>query len=107
MLTKATQEMKKYYDCKRQPDDFKIGDLVYLSTKDLSTDQPSKKLDYKQVRPFPIIAKCEKPAYELKPLWTYQVHLVYPVVNLLKAHANEWDHPCPKVMLELSSHMDK
>ena len=71
VLTKAAKEMKKYHDCKRWLDGFKIGDLVYLSTKDLSMDRPSKKLDYKQVGPFPIITKYWKLMYELKHPQTY------------------------------------
>ena len=90
-LKQAANDMKKYYDQGQQLDDLTIGDLVYLSTKDLSTDQPSKKPDYWQVDPFPIVAKHRKLTYELKLPHTYQIHLVFPVVKLSKAKVNKWE----------------
>ena len=100
-LREAAAEMKKYYDAKRRPDDLKVGDLVYLSTKDLSTDRPSKKLDYKQVGPFPIVTKHGRLAYELKLPRSYRIHPVFPAVKLSKAHQDEWDRPRPKVTLKV------
>ena len=37
-------------------DKYKVGDSVWLSTKNIKTERPSKKLDYKMVGPFKIKA---------------------------------------------------
>ena len=39
----------------RQPNDIAQDDMVWLSTGDLSTNRPSKKLDYKRVGPFKVL----------------------------------------------------
>ena len=43
----------------RQDVTYKPGDMVFLSTKYLSTERPSKKLDHKQVGPFEVIEHPE------------------------------------------------
>ena len=43
----------------RQDVTYKPGNMVFLSTKHLSTARPSKKLDYKQAGPFEIIEHPE------------------------------------------------
>ena len=46
-LKEAASDMKRFYDRGRRPDDLKIGDKVWLDTRDLHTDHPNKKLNYK------------------------------------------------------------
>ena len=36
---------------------FIFGDLVLLSTKNISSTRPSKKLDYKKIGPFKVLKK--------------------------------------------------
>lgn len=46
-LKAAANNLKKFYNTERRPDHFKISNKVYISTKDLSTGWPNKKLNYK------------------------------------------------------------
>lgn len=100
VLEKVVAEMKKYYNRRQWPDTLQVGDLVYLSTKDLSMDWPSKKLDYKQVGPFPILKKHGH-SYELKLPASYKVHLVFLVVKLSLVQPDEWECPHPCVILKV------
>jgi hypothetical protein len=72
-LKVAAEDMKRCYDARHRPEEFKPGDNVWLNAKDLNQidDQttqkrPSKKLDYKRLGPFRIIRKVSELAYELK-----------------------------------------
>ena len=64
-LKQAAEDMKRFYDRGRRPNDLEVGDRVWLDTQDLRTDRPSKKLDYKKVGPFEIISKHGPMAYKL------------------------------------------
>jgi hypothetical protein len=58
--------MKNYYNPKRMKGpSFKEGDMVYLATKNISTKRPSKKLDYKYIRPYRITQKILENNYKL------------------------------------------
>lgn len=58
--------MKKYYDQKRlKGPSFSKGDMVLLATKNLSTDRPSKKLDYKYIGPYEVLEKISENNYRL------------------------------------------
>ena len=100
-LKSAAEEMKRHYDSGRRPDEFKVGDKVFISTKDLRTDRPNKKLDYKQVGPFEILKKHGRLSYELKLPRSFKVHPVFPAVKLSKAKDDEWNRPKPKVVLKV------
>ena len=79
-LEKAASGMRKYYDEGRQnAPEYHIGDKVYLDGSHVSMDQPSRKLDDRQYRPFPIIAKVGERAYKLRLLPTW-IH-IHPVFN--------------------------
>ena len=94
-LKEAVSDMKRFYDHGRQPDDLKVGDRVWLDTRDLHTDRPNKKLDYKQVGPFEIISKHGPMVYKLRLPKTYKVHPIFPAVKLTKAKDDEWERPIP------------
>jgi hypothetical protein len=54
-LHKAHDDMMQWVDCTCTPaPNYKPGDLVWLSTKDLWTQQPPRKLTEKQSGPYPI-----------------------------------------------------
>ena len=55
----------KYYDKKHQLRSFSIGNHIILSTKNLTTWRPFKKLNDKFVQPFKIIATQGSNAYNL------------------------------------------
>jgi len=42
-LQRAAADMKKFYDWKQKPEEFQVGEQVWLSMKDISTGQPKKK----------------------------------------------------------------
>jgi len=57
---------KEYYDLHRKPDpNLKSGVMVWLLACNIKTTRPSKKLDYKKIRPFKILAKIGTSAYKL------------------------------------------
>ncbi len=55
-----------YYNAKRQQKEYAVGDMVLLSTKNIKTKRPSKKLDFKFYGPFRIEAVVGKQAYRLE-----------------------------------------
>ena len=59
----------------REPD-FDVRDLVWVSTKNWKTEQPSRKLDYQMARPYKILEKVEH-LYKLDLPETIKVHLVF------------------------------
>ena len=66
--------MKCYADhkCTDVPQ-YKVGDKVWLSTKDLHTKQPSRKLMEKQAGPYPISKVISPNAVELKLLSSFKI----------------------------------
>ena len=64
---------------------FKLGEKVYLSRKNIQTTRPSGKLDTKRLGPFKIIRTIGSNAYELKlpPQWS--IHPVFHASLLTKA----------------------
>jgi len=83
VLSKAQEEMKKYIDKKRaEVNNYKLGDLVMLSTKDLKYQMVSRrteKLTERFVRPYKIKKVVLSNAVELELPSTVKVH---PVVNV-------------------------
>jgi hypothetical protein len=75
------KEMKKYADRKRsEAPEYKVGDLVLLSTKDLPLrERPSRKLAEKYIGPYKIIKIVNENAVELKLPSTLKIS---PVVNV-------------------------
>jgi transposase InsO family protein len=66
-LHKARDDMKKYADRKRMhAPQYKPGDKVWLSTKDLATTRPSRKLMEKQIGPYTITDVISPNAVKLK-----------------------------------------
>lgn len=100
-LKKAAEDMKRFYDAGRRPEEFQIGDRVWLSTKNLSTERPSKKLEAKRIGPFEIIKKIGPLTYKLKLPKSMKIHPVVSVAWLEKANDDEWERPRPKVTLKV------
>ena len=76
--------MKKYYNQKRlKRPTFSEGSMIYLTTKNITTKKPSKKLDYKYLRLYKVTKKILKNNYQLDlPLKVR----IYPIfyISLLK-----------------------
>jgi len=82
-LGKAQEEMKKYANRKRaEVDEYKVGDLVMLSTKDLKyqmTGRRTEKLMERFVGPYRIKKIISSNTVELEPPSTVKI---YSVVNV-------------------------
>ena len=83
MLEKAQEEMKKYVDKKRaKVDDYKVKDLVMLSTKDLKyqiVGRRTKKLMKRFVSPYKVKKIVSSNMVELELPSIVKIH---PVVNI-------------------------
>jgi hypothetical protein len=83
-LTKAKDEMAKYYNRRRIPAPvFEKGDRVFLDASDIRTDRPSKKLSHLRLGPFKILDRVSSIAYKLDlPKSMSKLHPVFNVVKL-------------------------
>src|SRR6266481_6046361 len=80
-LEQAADDMKRYYDRNHQAVlEYKVGDRVWLSLQNYSSDCPMKKLDHKWAGPF-TITKVISPAAIKLPLsaWEKNIHPVLSV----------------------------
>ena len=86
-LGKAQEEIKKYVDRKRgEVDDYKVGDLVMLSTKDLKyqiVGRRTEKLTERFVGPYKVKKIISSNAVELELPNTIKIYLV---VNVSRIH---------------------
>ena len=56
VIEEAQKNMKKQFGKKRRnPQELKVGDNMWLENKNIHSNQPSKKLDNKRYRPFRIL----------------------------------------------------
>ncbi|KAH7471513.1 hypothetical protein FOMA001_g13026 [Fusarium oxysporum f. sp. matthiolae] len=80
------KRMQRHYDPKRlKGPTFKEGDMVYLSTKNIKTDRPSHKLDYKYLGPVKIKRKTGEDRYELDLPPNIRCHPIYHISMLESA----------------------
>jgi len=88
VLGKTQEEMKKYADRKRaEVDNYKVGDLVMLSTKDLKyqmVGRRTEKLMERFVRPYRIKKIVSLNAVELELPSTVKIHLVVNISRIRK-----------------------
>jgi len=86
-LKKVQEDMRKYTDRKRSDvDEYKVGDLVMLSTKDLKyqmVGRRTEKLTERFVGPYKIKKIVSSNAVELELPSTVKIHLV---VNVSRIH---------------------
>lgn len=104
-LETARSDMKKYADTSRmQPPIFQIGDMVWLSRKNINTIKNINKLDSTKIGPYKVIRNIKNIAYELDLPTTMKQHPVFHV-SLLSAHIsstipNRVTVPPPPVTLD-------
>ena len=83
-LVKAADDMARFYDAHwHEAPKYSIGDKVWLSSENIRTTHPTKKLNYKWLGPYTIdwVISCN--AYWLKlPVSFGQVHLIFSVTLL-------------------------
>ena len=87
-LGKAQEEMKKYADRKRdEVDNYKVGDLVMLSTKNLKYQivrKRTEKLMERFVKPYKVKKIMSLNAVKLELLSTVKIHLVVNISRICK-----------------------
>jgi len=77
-MEEAQKNMKKQFDKKRRnPQGLKVGDNVWLENKNIQLNQPSKKLDQKQYRPFKISKDIGLRVFQLELLKEWTIHNVF------------------------------
>ena len=82
---------------------FKVGDKVWLSSKDISTARPSAKLDHKFLGPFKIIQKISDVTYRLDLPPTMDINNSFHVSRLepyKEGHPNQPQQEVPPVFVE-------
>jgi len=88
VLGKAQEEMKKYTDRKRaEVDDYKVRDLVLLSTKDLKSQmvgRRTEKLTERFVGPYKVKKIVSSNMVELELPSTVRIHLVVNISRICK-----------------------
>jgi len=104
-MVAAQLRHKGYYDLHRKPDlNLLSGDMVCLLPRTIKTTGPSKKLDYKKIRPFKILAKIGTSTYKLAFAPSMAIHNTFPISllepyqdNLFPSHIKE---PSPPIQIE-------
>jgi len=88
-IGKAQAAMAYFKDLRRKfAPAYMVGDLVWLSSKNLTTQRPSKKLDHKQFGPFKVLRQVGDSSYELELPEGMNIHPVFHA-NLLRLHPPE------------------
>ena len=81
-LSKAHDNMTRYADQHRgTAPEYKVGDKVWLSTKDIKINRPSQKLVKWQLGPFEIVKVVSSNAVKLKLPISFKIH---NVINILR-----------------------
>ena len=88
----AQTRMEHFADASRKPAPaYQPGDKVWLSSRNLRTQRPSKKLDSKNLGPFKVLEKVGATSYRLQLPASMQIHPVFHS-NLLRLDP---DNPLP------------
>jgi len=83
-LSRSRDDMTRYADFHRgEAPEYKIGNKVWLSTKNLNVDRPSCKLTERQLGPYEIIKIISSNAVKLKLPTSFKIH---DVINVFHIH---------------------
>ena len=75
--------MKKYYNQKRLKKlTFSEKSMVYLAIKNIITKKPSKKRDYKYLKPYKVIKRILKNNYQLDLPLKVRIYLIFYIFLL-------------------------
>ena len=83
-FAQARYEEQANKDRKPSPN-YKVGDMVYVDARNMTTNRPAKKLDYKNLGPFAITRLCGPRAYQLKLPPEMKMHPVFNTMLLRPA----------------------
>ncbi|MBW0569038.1 hypothetical protein O181_108753 [Austropuccinia psidii MF-1] len=105
-LEVAINSFKRYADKSRaSPPVFNPGDMVWLSSKNIKSTRPTKKLSERWLGPFPILKKVSTHAYHLKlPSQWKSIHPVFHISLLEPVKTstipNRHQEPPPPIIIE-------
>jgi len=104
-MVAAQLRQKEYYDLHRKPDpNLQSGDRVWLLPRNIKTTRPSKKPDYKKIRPFKILAKIGTSAYKLALPPSMAIHNTFHISLLEPYQDNRFPsqikEPPPPIQIE-------
>ena len=78
-LEQAQTQAVHYYDRRHRAVEYEVGQLVWLSSVNISSPRPSRKLDYKRLGPFAIQERIGPVAYRLQLPDSLNIHPVFHV----------------------------
>ena len=88
-MTEAQMLHKEYYHAQRKPDPkLQQGDMVWLLPRNIRTTRPCKKLDYKNIGQFKILARIGTRAYKLDLLVSMRIYNTFHIA-LLELYNND------------------
>ncbi|KAL1954937.1 hypothetical protein VTO42DRAFT_437 [Malbranchea cinnamomea] len=90
---KSVEHMAKFYDRKRKPLTFAPWDKVLLSTKNLRSMRPSKKLENRWYGPFEVEETVRTHAYRLQLPSGWKIYPVFYVSQLEPFYHREEEEP--------------
>jgi len=104
-MTEAELRHKEYYDAGRKPDpNLQSGDSVLLLPRNIGTTRPCKKLDYKKIGPFKILAMIGESAYKLDLPPSMRIHNTFHISLLEPYHDDKFSsqraQPPPPIIIE-------
>ena len=104
-MTEAQLRHKEYYDAGRKPDpNLPSGDMVLVFPRNICTTPPCKKLDYKTIGPFKILAKIGGRLYKLDLPPLMRIHNTFHISLLELYHDNQFPsqptQPPPPIIVE-------
>jgi len=104
-MTEAQLRHKEYYDAGRKPDpNLQSGDMVLLLPRNIRTTRPCKKLDYKKMGPFKILARIGESAYKLDLPPSMRIHNTFHIFLLELYHDDKFSsqrtQPPPPIIIE-------
>jgi len=104
-MTEAQLRHKEYYDAGRKPDpNLQPGDMVWLLPRNIRTTRPCKKLDYKKIGPFTLLARIGESAYKLDLPQSMRIHNTFHISLLEHYHENKFSsqqaQPPPPIISE-------
>jgi len=100
-MKKANDDMKKYYDRKHKPEEYDVGDKVWLDMKNINSGRPKKKLDVLREGPFVIKEKISNTSYRLNLPTSWKIHNSFHVSKLRRVKPDEFNRQPPRVTLHV------
>jgi len=77
-MKKAQKNMKRQFDKKRRnPQELKVGDHMWLENKNIQSNRLSRKLDNKRYRPFRISKDIGSGAFQLELSEGWMIHNIF------------------------------